>query len=136
MMECKRQSKCIWTGPVFSREDEAMTERVCATGLRRYRSRSEAEQLVRDFESSGLTRQQFCARNQVATNTFNRYMQRYGGRSHKADGLQQLVPVEIVESVVGRVEVVVVLARGRRVEVGRGFDANTLQQVVAALEAY
>ena len=35
-----------------------------------------------------------------------------------------------------RAEVVVVLARGRRVEVGRDFDVRTLQQVVAALEAY
>jgi hypothetical protein len=63
-------------------------------------------------------------------------MQRYGSRRRKADASQQLVPVEIVDSVVRRGEVVVVLARGRRVEVGRGFDADTLQQVVAALEGY
>ena len=43
-----------------------MTERVCATGIRRYRSPSEAEQLVRSFEASSLTRVEFCARNQVA----------------------------------------------------------------------
>jgi len=113
-----------------------MTERVCATGLRRYRSRSEAEQLVRDFESGGLTRQQFCTRNQVAANTFNRYMQRYAGRPKKTEAEQQLVRVEVVGSVALHSEVVVVLARGRRVEVGKGFDAKTLQQVVAALEAY
>ena len=63
-------------------------------------------------------------------------MQRYGGRPDKADASPQLVRVEIVDSMVRRAEVVVVLARGRRVEVGRGFDANTLQQVVTALEAY
>ncbi len=113
-----------------------MTERVCATGIRRYRSRSEAQQLVRRFESSGLTREQFCAGNQVATNTFNRYMQRYGGRGEKNRVEQQLVPVEIVGNVPHRAEVVVVLARGRRVEVGKGFDVNTLQQVVSALEAH
>src|SRR4051794_41148371 len=113
-----------------------MTERVCATGLRRYRSRSEAEQLVREFESSSLTRQQFCARSLVARNTFNRYMQRYAGRRQKHKAEQQLVPVEIVDSVPLRAEVIVVLARGRRIEVGRGFDVNTLQQVVTALEAY
>lgn len=113
-----------------------MTERVCATGLRRYRSRSEAEQLVRDFESGGMTRRQFCEGKQVAVNTFNRYMQRYGGRWPRAHASQQLVPVEIVDSVVHRGEVVVVLAHGRRVEVAVGFDAKTLQQVVAALEAY
>ena len=114
-----------------------MTERVCATGvLRRYRSRSEAEQVVRSFESSGLTRQQFCARNQVATNTFNRYMQRYGARPDRTKAEERLVAVEIVDGVGFHAEIVVVLARGRRVEVARGFDAKTLQQVVAALEAY
>src|SRR4051812_1832109 len=76
-----------------------MTERVCATGIRRYRSRSEAEQLVRDFESSGFTREQFCARNHVAGKTFNRYMQRYAGRSEENRAEQQLVAVEVVDSV-------------------------------------
>ena len=111
-----------------------MTERVCATGLRRYRTRSEAEQLVRSFETSGLTRVQFCVRNQVATNTFNRYMQRYGGRTNKA-ATEQLVAVEIIDSNPHRAEVAVVLRCGLRVEVGRGFDVSTLRQVVAALEA-
>lgn len=67
-------------------------------------------------------------------NTFNRYMQRYGGhREKKAE--QQMVPMEIIDSVSVRAQVVVVLAGGRRVEVGREFDAKTLQQVVSALEA-
>jgi hypothetical protein len=44
--------------------------------------------------------------------------------------------VEIVDAQAFRAEVAVVLARGRRVEVARGFDTQTLQQVVAALEAY
>jgi len=86
--------------------------------------------------NSGLTRGEFCARNQVAPNTFNRYMQRYGARRCEGDQQQQLIAVEIVDAQVFRAEVAVVLARGRRVEVARGFDAQTLQQVVAALEAY
>jgi hypothetical protein len=72
----------------------------------------------------------------VAPNTFNRYMQRYGAHRCEGDQQQQLIAVEIVDAQVFRAEVVVVLARGRRVEVARGFDAPTLQQVVAALEAY
>ena len=113
-----------------------MTERVCATGIRRYRSGSEAEQLVRSFEASGLTRGEFCTRNQVAQNTFNRYMQRYGGHRCEGDQQQQLVAVEIMDARVFRAEVAVVLPRGRRVEVARGFDAHTLQAVVAALESF
>jgi hypothetical protein len=110
-----------------------MTERVCATGLRRYRTRTEAEQLVRSFETSGLTRTQFCARNQVANNTFNRYMQRYSGRANKA-ATEQLVAVEIIDNNQHRTEVAVVLRCGVRVEVCRGFDVLTLRQVMAALE--
>ena len=91
---------------------------------------------MRSFEWSGLTRQQFCAGNQVAANTFNRYMQRYGGRGEKNTSEQRLVPVEIVDAVAVQAKVVVVLPRGRRVEVARGFDVQTLRQVVAALEAY
>src|SRR5205807_2395994 len=113
-----------------------MTERLCATGLRQYRSQSEAEQLVRSFETSGFTRQQFCARNQVATNTFKRYIQRYGGGSETTKPEQQLAAVEVVDEVAIRAEIVVLLARGQRVQVARGFDVKTLQQVVAALEAY
>jgi hypothetical protein len=92
--------------------------------------------LVRSFEASGLTRGEFCARNQVAPNTFNRYMQRYGARRCEGDEQQRLIAVEIVDAQVFRAEVAVVLGRGRRVEVGRGFDVQTLQQVVAALETY
>jgi hypothetical protein len=72
----------------------------------------------------------------VAPNTFNRYMQRYGASRCEGDEQQRLIAVEIVDAQVFRAEVAVVLGRGRRVEVGRGFDAQTLQQVVAALETY
>ena len=112
-----------------------MTAKVCATGLRRYRTRTEAEQLVRSFETSGLSRVQFCARNEVATNTFNRYMQRYAGQPTKDEAKQQLVAIEIVDDGQRHTEVAVVLRCGLRVEVGRGFDVSTLRQVVAALEA-
>jgi hypothetical protein len=85
---------------------------------------------------SGFTRGEFCARNEVALNTFNRYMRRYGGRRFEGDQHQQLVAVEIADARMFHAEVAVVLARGRRVEVARGFDAQTLQRVVAALESY
>ena len=77
---------------------------------------------------------QFCARNQVATNTFNRYMQRYSGQPNKVEPKQQLVAVEIIDNNQHGAEVAVVLRCGVRVEVGRGFDVPTLRQVVAALE--
>jgi hypothetical protein len=63
-------------------------------------------------------------------------MLRYAVRADKTGTEQQLVAVEIVNSVARGAEVVVVLAGGQRVEVGRDFDIRTLQQVVSALEAH
>lgn len=63
-------------------------------------------------------------------------MLRYAVRADKTGTEQHLVAVEIVNSVARGAEVVVVLAGGRRVEVGRDFDIRTLQQVVSALEAH
>src|SRR3954470_24933502 len=53
-------------------------------------------------------------------------MQRYGAGPDKTGTEQQLVAVEIVDAVGPRAEVVVVLARGRRVEATKGFDVKTL----------
>jgi hypothetical protein len=113
-----------------------MTERVSAKEIGRRRSRNEADQLVRDFEASGLERREFCERHAIALNTFNRYVQRYRAKGAAAGNGPQLVAVEVVNPVAFRAEVVIVLPQGRRVEVARGFDAGTLQQVVTALERH
>jgi hypothetical protein len=61
-------------------------------------------------------------------------MQRYGGSAVKIEPKPQLVAVQIVDDGQRRTEVAVVLQNGLRIEVGRGFDTRTLQQVVTALE--
>jgi|SRR5215204_3625814 hypothetical protein len=109
-----------------------MTERQSRTGIRRYRSRVEAEQLAAEFQASGLTRREFCEGQRVALNTLNRYLSRYSRR--ETDDAPELVQVEVAEPGGFRAEVTVVLGRGRRVEVARGFDSVTLQQVVSVLE--
>jgi hypothetical protein len=110
-----------------------MIERETATGRRRYRNRQEADELAREFEASGLTQREFCERNDVSLNVLARYLKRYRQATAPRDGQPQWVAVEVAERNGGG-GLSVVLGGGRRIEVRRGFDRVTLQQLVAALE--
>ena len=87
---------------------------------------------------------EFCRSHSMALNTLNRYLKKQQckqGKSKEYDvGRSRLVSVELATSVITSaagerpVSLAVLLSNGRRVEVGRGFDAGTLAQLVAALE--
>jgi hypothetical protein len=111
-----------------------MTERACANGRRRYRSREEAERLAAEFEVSGLTRQEFSKRRDVSVKSLARYLKFFRQWQAEADRTPQWVAVEIAEPDTTPSGLSVVLGGGRRIEVGRGFDPATLQQLVTALE--
>ena len=108
-----------------------MTERQSRTGIRRYRSRTEAAQLAAEFRASGLTRREFAAQHRVALNTLNRYISRYSGE--RADK-PRLLQVEVTKSDSNESGVAVLLACGRRVALAKGFDAATLAEAVSVLE--
>lgn len=95
-------------------------------------SREEAEQLVREYEQSGMTRKAFCIARGVAVHTLDYYRHRL--RVKAVATIPQLLPVELIEagSVLSlRVE----LANGRRIVVEQDFDAGLLLRVVRALES-
>ena len=104
--------------------------------VRRRRSRHEVEQLVAEFESSGLNRSEFCRERGLGLSTLARYRRRR--EQQMPAGGSTLLAVEVC----GRAPeparmcgaLAVVLRGGRRVEVGRGFDAGTLEQLVRVLE--
>ncbi|MGA8090807.1 MAG: hypothetical protein WCA10_26265 [Terracidiphilus sp.] len=105
----------------------------------RRRSLAEVEVLVAEFESSGLARASFCQQRGLAVGTLDKYRQRvHGGRQSKG---RAFVPVEVVpstardvHSVTGRDGVLVVeLGSGRRIEVCRGFDAETLERLLTVM---
>lgn len=106
-----------------------MTETESRTGRRRHRTHLEAAQLAAEFNASGLTRQAFCERSDVSLNTLARYLKKHGAGAGASD---RWVSVEIADS--ASTGLAVLLPGGRRIEVGRGFDTSTLQQLVAALE--
>lgn len=112
------------------------------------RRRGEVEQLLDAFESSGMRRREFCQKHEVAVATLDFWRKRrrpQRGRfvGHRRGALQvpaeteatsgRLVAVELAGTgSIGRLAVV--LARGRRVEVSAGFDAATLERLLAVLE--
>jgi transposase-like protein len=115
----------------------------------RRRSRAEAEQLVDAFEVSGMRRQEFCLKHGVVVGTLDFWrkrrreeqgavasnparMQNAAARARVANS-GRLVAVEIAGTAISG-KLAVVLPRGRRVEVSEGFDAATLERLLAVLE--
>jgi len=102
------------------------------------RTQAEVEQIVCAFEESGLNRSQFCQREGLKLMTLNRYLKRVRGEANRPVN-RNLVPVELREAMLGTngggCGLVVVLAKGRRIEVGASFDEATLQRLVQVLEA-
>jgi hypothetical protein len=95
-------------------------------------------QLVAAFETSGLSGAAFCAQHGLGRSTFNRY--RRWQREEQSRVSARWLPVEVAEPETtapdpSESSLVVRLAHGRRIEVQRGFDALTLQQLLRALES-
>ena len=101
---------------------------------RRHRSRSEADQIVAEYEGSGLSREEFCSRNDIPLKTLCRYVTRYRKQTLASGDSQRWVAVEVASRNNDGGELAVLLSTGRRIEVKRGFDAGTLRQLVAVLE--
>ncbi|MBV8438344.1 MAG: transposase [Silvibacterium sp.] len=107
-------------------------------GARRRRSRAEVDRLVAEYEASGLGRQEFCQRHGLSLTTLNRHRKR---RQLEVEGARgdRWVAVELADEEAEPKtqpgsELVVLLSRGRRIEVRSGFDTNVLQQLVRVLE--
>jgi hypothetical protein len=107
--------------------------------VRRHRSRVEAERLLVEFEQSGLTRQAFCGQHGLSVGTLTRYCKRR--RPETPAAASRILPVEFVSSgasspltEVSRGGLWVELGNGRRIAVAQGFDATTLERLVAVLE--
>ena len=106
--------------------------------VRKRRSRQEIKRLVREFETSGLRRSEFCHKHNLALGTLQRGLRR---RRMEVDGQNEgkrLVEVKMARiqrngSGAGTCSLEVVLAEGRRIEVRR-VDAETLARLIRTLE--
>jgi hypothetical protein len=114
-----------------------MGEKPVHNRRRRDRSVAEAERLAVGYVSSGLSRQEFCARNDVTLSTLSRYVRRYSRHPAAPAEPSRLVSVELVpERSTPGGELLLMLNNGRRIEVRRGFDAGTLEQLIRVLERF
>jgi transposase-like protein len=106
--------------------------------VRRRRSRAETEQVVAAYGASGLSRVEFCKQQGLSLATLARYRKQQRQQGEAATGNRWLaVEVSGVGATVGRETasgLAVALPGGRRIEVGRGFDAPTLLQLLGVLE--
>jgi len=108
------------------------------------RSRAEIERLVALFGSSGMGRIEFCRSQGVALSTLGRHLRKQRSRhsESRSKGVERsrLVPVELAAPAASRAtgelvgSPIVLSINRRRVEVHRGFDAETLAQLVTVLE--
>jgi transposase-like protein len=107
---------------------------------RRRRTREEVRQLVSAFQTSGLCAREFCQRHGLASSTLRRNLQRVGAGRAPAQPAVRFVAVKLngaapaSKTAPSAAGLEVVLAGGRRIAVGPGFDAATLGQLVRALE--
>jgi hypothetical protein len=94
--------------------------------------------LVSEFEASGLTRTAFCRDRGLSLSTLARYRRRrLRQASGEARGAKRWLAVEVRDPTAGGGDsglAVLLPGGGRRIEIGRGFDAGTLRQLVLALE--
>ena len=102
-------------------------------GRRRHRSPAEVDRLVAEYEASGLRRREFCDRSGVALKSLARYLARRR-KGQRGGTSPQWIPVEVAETASPTGELAVVLGSGRRIEVKRGFDGETLRRLLSELE--
>lgn len=109
-----------------------------ASAAPRRRSQAEAEQLAAEFEASGLRRREFCRSRGLNVSTLDVYRKRLRQARGEGSGAQRWVAVEVAggkpEAGALKSGLAVVLGQGRRIEVERGFDAGTLEQLLHLLE--
>lgn len=107
---------------------------------KRRRTPAEIEQIVREFQGSGLNRTEFCRQRGLTWGVLHRHLRRMqAASSNGASGGGALVAVELagqrLDTLPAGSGLAVELARGRRITVAAGFDALTLRRIVQVLEA-
>jgi hypothetical protein len=109
-----------------------MDENQVGKNRRARRTGKEVQRLVEEFVSGGMKRSEFCRARGLSAGTLRRHLQdgKQGARQ-----TPRLVAIELEEKAAQKANAIeVVLGRGRRVEVRPGFDAPTLQALIAVLE--
>jgi hypothetical protein len=105
------------------------------------RSRAEADRIAAEYEASGLSRAAFCQNKDFSLKSLDRYiagLRQQSSAPSTESKQQRWASVELAPSAnkasTSDTGLAILLAKGRRIEVKRGFDALTLRHLLAALE--
>jgi transposase-like protein len=110
----------------------------------RRRSRAEIARIASMYRTSGMGRREFCRSHGLALSSLSRHLKKQA-KEQKQDGgdlanASRLMRVELAATLAADATgkssdiLTVLLFNGRRVEVGRDFDAETLSHLVNVLE--
>ena len=115
-----------------------MSEEQVSAAPRR-RSAEEAARLVAQYEAGPLSKEEFCRTHGLAISTLDAYRSgRRQGVARRKNSPPCWVAVEVPEAPPQTTQaesgLAVVLPQGRRIEVSRGFDAETLAHLLSVLE--
>jgi hypothetical protein len=95
--------------------------------MRIRRKEEEIRTVVEEYRASGLTRVEYCRRSGVALSTLSNYCRR-----HKSSGL---IRVNVEDTPGQPARFALVLAGGRRIEIGSQFSDVELMRLIRAVEA-
>jgi hypothetical protein len=130
-----RQQKAVWERAAGKgrRTAEISADATEEAGPVRYGSRAETYRLMAEYEKSGLTREEFCRRSGVSVKTLTGQLARYRRRKGE-DPSPRWVAVEVAGAGRADGKLALVLGSGRRIEIERGFDGETLHRLISQLE--
>jgi hypothetical protein len=111
-------------------------EQSATTGHARRRSRAEAEQIVAEFQTSGLSQREFCNQHRIGLKSLSRYLTLHRRAARSERKAQRWMKVEVAAASLERSGLRVVLGNGRHIEIGPGFDGATLRELVQVLERH
>jgi len=102
---------------------------------------TERQEIVREYERSGQSQRAFCQQWGIVPSTLRNWCRRLAegdqDDDRKAVAATRLLPVSLCteDTVVPETGISLVARNGLRIAVAPGFDAITLQRVLATLEA-
>ncbi len=107
--------------------------------VRKRRGSQEIRRLVTEFEASGQRQVEFCNNHVLALSTLQRALKRRRREAGGQGECERLVEVKVARSrrhgsAESSCALEVLLAKGRRIEVRRDFDAETLTRLIRTVE--
>jgi hypothetical protein len=94
---------------------------------------AEMRRVLEEYESSGLTRREFCRRRGIALTTFDYWRREHARQPRKQEQRPRMVAVEVADAEAGA-NFTLSLANGRRIECSWRFAEAELARLIRIAE--